>query len=70
MSWAVVCAVAFVVSALTLFSGFGFGTLLMPAFAGSFLGARLLRTMTIGSVRAVVAAMLVVVGAGLASGLL
>ena len=29
----VVCTVAFVVAALTLFSGFGLGTLVMPAFA-------------------------------------
>ena len=33
MEYVVVCAVALVVSALTLFSGFGLGTLLMPAFA-------------------------------------
>ena len=33
MEYAVICAVAIVVSALTLFSGFGLGTLLMPAFA-------------------------------------
>lgn len=33
MSYIIICAVAFVVSGLTLFSGFGLGTLLMPAFA-------------------------------------
>ncbi len=33
MEYAVVAAVAMVVAALTLFSGFGLGTLLMPAFA-------------------------------------
>lgn len=33
MDLVVVCAVALVVSGLTLFSGFGLGTLLMPAFA-------------------------------------
>jgi uncharacterized protein len=33
MEYAVICTVALVVSALTLFSGFGLGTLLMPAFA-------------------------------------
>ena len=33
MEYAVVCAVALVASALTLFSGFGLGTLLLPAFA-------------------------------------
>ncbi len=33
MEYLVVCLVALVVSALTLFSGFGLGTLLMPAFA-------------------------------------
>jgi len=33
MSYLVVCAVALVASALTLFSGFGLGTLLLPAFA-------------------------------------
>ena len=33
MIYAVICIVALVVSALTLFSGFGLGTLLMPAFA-------------------------------------
>ncbi len=32
-AYAVVCAVALVVAAATLFSGFGLGTLLMPAFA-------------------------------------
>jgi uncharacterized membrane protein YfcA len=33
MEYAVVCSVALVVSASTLFSGFGLGTVLMPAFA-------------------------------------
>ncbi len=33
MEYIVICSVAIVVSALTLFSGFGLGTLLMPAFA-------------------------------------
>lgn len=33
MEYFVICAVALLVSALTLFSGFGLGTLLMPAFA-------------------------------------
>lgn len=33
MTFFVVCTVALIVSALTLFSGFGLGTLLMPAFA-------------------------------------
>ena len=33
MSYLVICVVAFAVSGLTLFSGFGLGTLLMPAFA-------------------------------------
>src|SRR5208283_2424137 len=33
IEYAVICTVAIVVSALTLFSGFGLGTLLMPAFA-------------------------------------
>jgi uncharacterized protein len=33
MSYAIICLTALVVSGLTLFSGFGLGTLLMPAFA-------------------------------------
>jgi uncharacterized protein len=33
MDYAVVCAVALLASALTFFSGFGLGTLLLPAFA-------------------------------------
>lgn len=33
MEYIIVCLVALMVSALTLFSGFGLGTLLMPAFA-------------------------------------
>ena len=33
MQYFVICAVAILVSALTLFSGFGLGTILMPAFA-------------------------------------
>src|SRR3989338_4674248 len=33
MIYLVVCGTALLVSALTLFSGFGLGTLLMPAFA-------------------------------------
>ncbi|MEX1184564.1 MAG: sulfite exporter TauE/SafE family protein [Gemmatimonadota bacterium] len=33
MTWIVICAVAFAASALTFFSGFGLGTLLLPAFA-------------------------------------
>lgn len=36
MDYLVICTVALVVSALTLFSGFGLGTLLMPAFAVFF----------------------------------
>jgi len=36
MAYLVVCTVALLVSALTLFSGFGLGTLLMPAFAVFF----------------------------------
>ena len=36
MEYVVICGVAIVVSALTLFSGFGLGTLLMPAFAVFF----------------------------------
>jgi len=33
LSYFIICTVAFTVSGLTLFSGFGLGTLLMPAFA-------------------------------------
>lgn len=33
MSYIIICTVALLVSALTLFFGFGLGTLLMPAFA-------------------------------------
>ncbi len=33
MTYLVICAVAFVASGLTFFSGFGLGTLLLPAFA-------------------------------------
>jgi uncharacterized protein len=33
MEYVVVCLVALIVSGLTLFSGFGIGTLLMPVFA-------------------------------------
>ncbi len=33
MSYAIICLTALVVSGLTLFSGFGLGTILMPAFA-------------------------------------
>jgi uncharacterized protein len=33
LSYLVICSVAFAVSGLTLFSGFGLGTLLLPAFA-------------------------------------
>lgn len=36
MVYLVICTVALIVSALTLFSGFGLGTLLMPAFAVFF----------------------------------
>lgn len=36
MTYAVVCLVAFLASALTFFSGFGLGTLLLPAFAVFF----------------------------------
>jgi uncharacterized membrane protein YfcA len=36
MSYLIICGVAFAVSGLTLFSGFGLGTLLMPAFAVFF----------------------------------
>jgi len=33
MSYIIICTVALLVSGFTLFSGFGLGTLLMPAFA-------------------------------------
>ena len=33
MAWLIVAAVALLASGLTLFSGFGLGTLLLPAFA-------------------------------------
>jgi uncharacterized protein len=33
MSYIIICAIALLVSGLTLFSGFGLGTILMPAFA-------------------------------------
>jgi len=33
MSYIIICATALLVSGLTLFSGFGLGTILMPAFA-------------------------------------
>lgn len=33
MSYLIICSVAFVASGLTFFSGFGLGTLLLPAFA-------------------------------------
>jgi len=33
LSYIIICVVAIIVSALTLFSGFGLGTVLMPAFA-------------------------------------
>lgn len=36
MSYLVICSVAFLASALTFFSGFGLGTLLLPAFAVFF----------------------------------
>jgi len=36
VEYAVVCAVALIASALTFFSGFGLGTLLLPAFAAFF----------------------------------
>ena len=34
--YVVICAVAFLASGLTFFSGFGLGTLLLPAFAAFF----------------------------------
>jgi uncharacterized membrane protein YfcA len=36
MSYVLICSVAFLASALTFFSGFGLGTLLLPAFAVFF----------------------------------
>lgn len=42
----------------------------LAAFAGAFLGARLLKKVTLKFVQRIVAAMMVVVGAGLAAGLL
>ena len=38
MSYLIICTVALAVSGLTLFSGFGLGTLLMPVFALFFSG--------------------------------
>ena len=36
MSYVIICSTALLVSGLTLFSGFGLGTILMPAFAVFF----------------------------------
>ena len=33
MEYLIICSVAFIISGLTLFSGFGLGTVLMPVFA-------------------------------------
>jgi len=119
MTYLLICLTVFLVSGLTLFSGFGLGTVPMPAFAlffplpvaiaatavvhlannlfklalvgrdadwgvvwrftlpvalaaiaGAFLGARLLKKVTLKFVQATVVAMMVVVGAGLAAGML
>lgn len=42
----------------------------LAAFAGSFLGARLMKRVTLGAVRIMVGVMLIVVGAGIACGLI
>ena len=40
MSYLVICSVALLASGLTFFSGFGLGTLLLPAFALSSRSSR------------------------------
>lgn len=70
MDHAPIGVIASFVSGLTLFSGFGLGTILMAAFSGAFLGARLPRKVTLRFVRPIVAGAMAVVGSGLASGLI
>ena len=45
-------------------------TAVLAAFAGAFIGNRLLKKMTIGSVRYVVAAMLILISLALMAGLI
>lgn len=58
MPFLVICGVACAASALTFFSGFGLGTLLLPAFA------------LFVPVQRIVAAMLVIVAIGMITGLM
>jgi uncharacterized protein len=85
MEYLVVCVVAVLMSALTLFSGFGLGMVLMPAFALFFPvpvaiaaaavvnlannGARLIKKVTLRLLQIIVGIMLVLVGFGMAGGL-
>lgn len=46
------------------------GTAIVAAFTGAYLGTRLLKKVTLGFIQLVVAAMMVVIGLGLASGIL
>ena len=84
MSYIVICTVACLASGLTFLSGFGLGTLLLPAlalfflveqavaaaFAGAVVGKRVLRSVTMEGIRHLVAGLLVIVGLGLVAGLL
>jgi hypothetical protein len=62
MEYLVVCAVAVLISAMTLFSGFGLGTVLMPAFALFF-------PVPVAIAATAIGLMSILVGAGMASGL-
>lgn len=64
MEIVVIALAALFASCLTLFSGFGLGTLLMPV------GARLVKKLTITAVQRIVSVLLVIVGIGLILGIL
>jgi uncharacterized membrane protein YfcA len=76
MAYVMICLLALAASGLTFFSGFGLGTLLLPAIAaavvaalaGALLGKRWLAGMTMDTVQRIVAILLMLVAAGLVSG--
>jgi hypothetical protein len=64
----IICTAA-LTSALRPFSGFGLGSLLLPAVAGAFVASRLVSQITCGAVRIPVSILLALIALGLAAGL-
>jgi hypothetical protein len=69
MTAALAICTAALTSALPPFSGFGLGSLSLPALAGAFVASRLVSKITYGAARILVSILLALIVLGLAAGL-